>query len=172
MASIPTQGTLLIDTLAVIVVGYLAVRQFREKETQVSRLWITPALTLLISYTSIQSDLFDTALSPAIIGAGFAIGLVVGGVRGRATRLKVNPARGVIVVRGTVASVVLWVALLAVKAIADGVLASAGKSNEPAGIAAGLVTATLLAFSLGAIIATPAYFYWRYSLAAAETWDG
>lgn len=168
MPSIPTQETVLLDLIALIVVGYLAFRQFREKQSRVSRLWVLPALALLFSYTSIQHDLFDTALSPAIIGAGFVVGLIVGGVRGAATKLKVDTTAGSITVQGTAVSVALWLALLAVKGIADVALAGLGSEHTTAGVATGLVTATLLAFSLGAIIATRVYYYWRYSLAAAD----
>lgn len=168
MPSIPTQETVLLDLIALIVVGYLAFRQFRESESRVGRLWVLPALALLFSYTSIQHDLFDTAWSPAIIAAGFVVGLVVGAVRGAATKLTVDPGAGVIRVKGTPVSVTLWLALLAVKGIADVALASLGKENTAAGVATGLITATLLSFSLGAIIATRVYFYWRYSLAAVD----
>jgi hypothetical protein len=168
MPSIPTQETVMIDLIALILVGYLAFRQFREKQSLVSRLWVLPALALLFSYTSIQHDLFDSALSPAIIAAGFAVGLVLGGIRGAFTKLTVDTTAGAITVQGTVVSVVLWLALLAVKGIADVALAGTGQANTPAGQATGLVTATLLSFSLGAIIATRVYYYWRYSLAAAD----
>ncbi len=168
MPSIPTQETVLLDLIALIVVGYLAFRQFRESESRVGRLWVLPALALLFSYTSIQHDLFDTAWSPAIIAAGFVVGLVVGAVRGATTKLTVDPGAGVIRVQGTPVSVALWLALLAVKGIADVALASLGKENTAAGVATGLITATLLSFSLGAIIATRVYFYWRYSLAAVD----
>lgn len=168
MPSIPTQETVLLDLVALIVVGYLAFQQFREKQSRVSRLWVLPALALLFSYTSIQHDLFDTRWSPEIIGAGFVVGLVVGGVRGAATRLSVDTTAGLIAVKGTVVSVALWLALLAVKGIADVALAGLGTEQTKAGVATGLVTATLLSFSLGAIIATRVYYYWRYSLAAAD----
>jgi hypothetical protein len=168
MPSIPTQETVLLDLIALIVVGYLAIRQFREKQTHVGRLWVLPALALLFSYTSIQHDLFDTALSPAIIGAGFVVGLAAGGVRGAVTKLTVDPSAGVIRVKGTPLSVALWLALLAVKGIADVALVGLGKETTAAGIATGLITATLLSFSLAAIIATRVYFYWRYSLAAVD----
>ncbi len=168
MPSIPTQETVLLDVIALLVVGFLAFRQFREKQARVSRLWLLPALALLFSYTSIQHDLFDTQWSPTIIGVGFAVGLVVGGIRGAATRLKVDAAAGLITVQGTPVSVALWLALLAVKGIADVALVGLGKENTLAGVATGLITATLLSFSIGAIIATRIYYYWRYSLAAAD----
>ncbi len=168
MPSIPTNETVMIDAIALIVVGYLAFRQFRETQSRVSRLWVLPALTLLFSYTSIQNDLFDTSWSPVIIAAGFVVGLIIGGIRGASTKLKVDPAAGLITVQGTIVSVLLWLALLAVKGIADVALAGTGQTNSTAGVATGLVTATLLSFSLGAIIATRVYFYWRYSFAAAD----
>ena len=168
MPSIPTQETVMLDLIALVVVGYLAFRQFREKQARVSRLWVLPALALLFSYTSIEHDLFDTAWSPAIIAGGFVVGLIAGGIRGAATRLRVDTTAGLITVQGTAVSVALWLALLAVKGIADVALAGLGAEATAAGVATGLVTATLLAFSLGAIIATRVYYYWRYSLAAAD----
>jgi hypothetical protein len=168
MPSIPTQETVLLDLIALLIVGYLAFRQFREKQTRVGRLWVLPALALLFSYTSIQHDLFDTAWSPAIIAAGFVVGLAAGAVRGAVTKLTVDPAAGVIRVTGTPLSVALWLLLLAVKGIADVALVGLGKQNTLAGVATGLITATLLSFSLAAIIAARVYYYWRYSLAAVD----
>ena len=168
MPSIPTQETVMLDLIALIVVGFLAFRQFREKQARVGRLWVLPALALMFSYTSIEHDLFDTRWSPAMIAVGFVVGLLVGGIRGAATRLTVDPDAGLISVKGTAVSVTLWLALLAVKGIADVALAGMGAAATTAGIATGLVTATLLSFSLGAIIATRVYYYWRYSLAAAD----
>jgi hypothetical protein len=168
MPSIPTQQTILLDVIALIVVGFLAIRQFREKQTRVGRLWVLPALALLFSYASIQHDLFDTVWSPAIIAAGFVLGLVAGAIRGALTKLTVDPAAGVIRVKGTPLSVALWLILIAVKGIADFALAGLGKEHTPAGVATGLITATLLSFSLAAVIAARAYYYWRYSLAAVD----
>ena len=168
MPSIPTQETVMLDLIALVVVGYLAYRQFHESQARVSRLWVMPALVLLFSYTSIQHDLFDTRWSPEIIAAGFVVGMVVGAIRGATTRLKLDLAAGLITTQGTAISVALWLGLLAVKGVADVVLSLLGKESSLTGVAAGLVTATLLAFSLGAIIATQVYFYWRYSLAAAD----
>lgn len=168
MLSIPTQETIMLDLIALVIVGYLAFLQFREKQTRVSRLWVLPALAVLFSYTSIEHDLFDTVWSPAIIAGGFVIGLIIGGIRGASTRLKVDTTAGLITVKGTAVSVALWLALLAVKGAADLAFFGLGQENSKVGVAAGLVTATLLSFSLGAIIATRIYYYWRYSLAAAD----
>lgn len=165
LAQIP--GTVLLDIVAIVIVGYIAWRQFREKRLRVSRLWILPALTLLVSYAGIQGDLFDTAYSPAIIGAAFIIGLIVGGVRGAATKLSVDVAAQTVTVKGTFISVALWLALLATKGIADFVLAASGAAETVAGVTATLATATLLAFALGGVVATRVYFYWRYALAAS-----
>jgi hypothetical protein len=165
LAQIP--GAVPLDILAIIIVGYIAVRQFREKRMRVSRLWVLPALALLFSYTGIQADLFDTAFSPAIIGAAFVIGLLVGGLRGAATKLTVDTTKQAVTVKGTLVSVALWLALLAAKGVADSVLAASGSADTVAGVAATLVTAALLSFSLGAVIATRVYYYWRYALSVS-----
>lgn len=160
-------GTVLLDIIAIVVVGYIAILQFRAKQLRVSRLWVMPALTLLFTYTGIQGDLFDTAFSPEIIGAAFVIGLAIGAIRGAATKLTVDVATQTVTVKGTYLSVALWLALLGVKGAADLVLAASGKSETFAGVAATLVTAALLAFSLGAVIATRVYFYWRYAFSVS-----
>ncbi|HEY8324931.1 MAG TPA: hypothetical protein VIG77_10605, partial [Ktedonobacterales bacterium] len=105
---------------------------------------------------------------PAIIAAGFVLGLVAGAIRGALTKLTLDPAAGVIRVKGTPLSVALWLILIAVKGIADFALAGLGKEHTPAGVATGLITAALLSFSLAAVIAARAYYYWRYSLAAVD----
>lgn len=165
LARIP--GTALLDLLAIVIVGYIAIRQFREKRLRVSRLWVLPALALLFSYAGIQGDLFDTAYSPAVIGAAFVIGLVAGGVRGALTKLTVDAKAQSVTVKGTFLSVALWLALLGVKGVADFVLVASDKAETFAGLATALVTAALLAFSLGAVIATRVYYYWRYALSVS-----
>lgn len=164
---IEVRNSLLLDVLALIVVGFIAARQFREKRMKVSLLWIMPALTLLFTYTGIQQDLFDTAFSPAVIGAAFVIGLAVGAVRGATTKLAIDTTSQSIIVKGTYVSVALWLILLAVKGVADFAFAASGSAQSVAGLTAALITAALLSFSLGAIIATRVYFYWRYAFAAA-----
>jgi hypothetical protein len=156
-----------LDVVALAVVGVIAVQQFREKQIKVSRLWIMPALTLLFTYTGIQNDLFDTTYSPQIIGGAFLAGLVIGAIRGAATRLKVDAATQSVTVQGTLLSVALWLALLSVKGVADFVFSVSGGAESTLGLTAALVTAALLAFSLGAVIATQVYFYWRYALSAS-----
>ena len=160
-------GDVLLDLIALAVVGYLAVRQFQVKQMRVSRLWIFPALALLFTYTGIEGDLFDTQYSLVIIGAAFLIGLALGAVRGAATKLTVDAKTQTVTVKGTLLSVLLWVITLAVKGIADFAVAATGAASSAIGLTAALVTAALLALSLGAVIATRVYYYWRYALAVA-----
>lgn len=163
---VDVRNSLLLDVLAILVVGFIAARQFREKRMKVNFLWVMPALTLLFTYTGIQQDLFDTAFSPQVIGAAFVIGLAVGAVRGATTKLVVDTPSQSIIVKGTYLSVTLWLILLAAKGVADFAFAAANSAQSVAGLTAALITAALLAFSLGAIIATRVYFYWRYAFAA------
>lgn len=160
-------GPVLLDIVAIAVVGYLAVRQFQEKQMRVSRLWVLPALTVLFTYTGIQGDLFDTQFSPTIIGVAFLLGLALGAVRGIASKLTIDPATQSVSVTGTPISVALWVALLALKGVADFALAATRSAASVVGLTAALVTAALLALSLGAVIATRVYYYWRYALTVA-----
>lgn len=163
----PIPGAVLLDIVAIAVVGYLAIRQFQVKQMRVSRLWVLPALTLLFTYTGIQGDLFDTQYSPAIIGVAFLLGLALGAVRGVATKLTVDTSAQSVTVKGTLLSVLLWIALLAIKGIADFALAATGKAASAIGLTTALVTAAALALSLGAVIATRVYYYWRYALTIA-----
>jgi hypothetical protein len=154
----------LFDIAAIIIVGFMAAQQFREQRMKVSRLWILPALALLFTYTGIQNDFFDTGASPAIIGGAFVVGLIIGGIRGATTKLKVDTTSQTVTVQGTLVSVTLWLGLLSLKGVADFILSATGAANSTPGLTATLITAALLAFSLGAVIATQVYFYWRYAL--------
>lgn len=160
-------GDVLLDLVALAIVGYLAARQFRVKQLRVSRLWVLPALALLFTYTGIQGDLFDTQYSPAIIGVAFVIGLALGAVRGAATKLTIDAKTQSVIVQGTLLSVVLWVVTLAIKGVADLAVAATGAASSAVGLTTALATAALLALSLGAVIATRVYYYWRYALAVA-----
>ncbi|HEX9036409.1 MAG TPA: hypothetical protein VF808_05410 [Ktedonobacterales bacterium] len=160
-------GDVLLDIVAIAVVGYLAIRQLQVKQMRVSRLWVLPALTLLFTYTGIQGDLFDTMYSPTIIGVAFLIGMAIGAVRGAATKLTVDAKTQSVTVKGTLLSVILWVVTLGVKGVADFAVAALGAASSIVGLTTALVTAALLALSLGAIIATRVYYYWRYALSVA-----
>ncbi|MEO7002055.1 MAG: hypothetical protein ABI068_09530 [Ktedonobacterales bacterium] len=172
MPQLPLQQQLLIDLIALAVVGYLAVRQFREKQVRINTLWVLPALLFLFSYNGIQTDLFDTSLapgfSPIVIGLALLAGLAAGAVRGALIKVKVDISKHILFVKGTPFSVILWIVFLALKALGDVTLGATSLRNTPFGTATGLTTAALLTFSLGALIATRVYFYWRYSLAAVQ----
>src|SRR5579862_6383374 len=122
-----------IEIAAVIIVGYLAFRQFREKRININSMWVLPAFMFLISYTGIQNDLFDTAYSAAIIALGFVVGLALGGLRGALIKVRLDHEQKAIFVKGTPVSVVLWILLLAVKGIADVGLSAAGVKQEAVG---------------------------------------
>ncbi|GEM_PF-1339846 len=157
----------LIEIAGVLIVGFIAFRQLKERQVRVSRMWLLPVFMFLISYTGIQNDLFDNQYSAVIIGLAFVIGLALGGLRGAMIRVRIDKEQGLLFVKGTPISVVMWVALLALKGIADVGFSAAGLKNETAGVAEGIITAALLALTLAATIATRIYYYWRYSLAVA-----
>ncbi len=164
--NIPLPATVVIEVVAVVIVGILAARQFRERQVRVNSMWVLPVLMFLISYTSIQNDLFDNQYSAPIIGLGFIIGLILGGMRGALTKIRIDQEKGCLYVKGTPITVVMWVALLGVKALGDVVLVATGASHQLTGvIALSVVTASLVALSLAATIATRIYYYWRYTLA-------
>ena len=165
--TITLTATAVIEIVAVVIVGLLAARQFRERQVRIASMWLLPAFMFLISYTSIQNDLFDNDLSAPIIGLGFVVGLILGGMRGALTRVRIDREHGCLYVKGTPISVVLWVALLGVKALGDVALVATNTSHQNTGvIAASVITASLVALSLAATIATRIYFYWRFTLAA------
>ena len=168
MPQLELQQTLLIDGLALAVVGYLAVRQFREKRVRVATLWVLPALMFLFSFNSIQSDLLDSVYSPVVIGLAFVAGLGGGALRGALIQARVDLPTRSLIVKGTPLSVVIWLVLLAVKALGDVAIHLSALRNTPIGVAAGLSTAALLTFSLATLIATRIYLYWRYSLATVQ----
>lgn len=157
----------LIEIAGVLIVGFIATRQLKERKVRISRMWLLPLFMFLISYAGIQNDLFDSASSAVIIGLAFVIGLALGGLRGAMIKMRIDQKQGALFVKGTPVSVVMWVALLALKGIADVGFSAAGLKGETAGIAEGIITAALLALTLGATIATRIYYYWRYSLAVS-----
>ena len=165
--NIPLSATVVIEIAAVVIVGVLAARQFRERRVSINSMWLLPVFMFLISYTIIQNDLFDNQYSAPIIGLGFVVGLILGGMRGALTKIRIDHQKGCLFVKGTPISVVMWVALLGVKALGDVALVATGASHQATGIiAASVVTASLVALSLAATIATRIYYYWRYTLTA------
>jgi len=167
MFNIPLPATVVVEIVAVVIVGVLAARQFRERQVRINSMWLLPVFMFLISYTSIQNDLFDNQYSAPIIGLGFVVGLILGGMRGALTRVRIDHEQGCLFVKGTPITVVMWVALLGVKALGDVVFVATDANHHATGVmATSVVTASLVALSLAATIATRIYYYWRYTLTA------
>ena len=148
---------LIAGVLILLVVAGWAVRQSREKRLRVRTLWIVPLLMIYWSFNSLQQDWLSSLLGGVLITAGGVLGVALGAARGALTVTRVDREKGAVYVQRTLWSLLLWIGVAAFKTFAKDTL-----SQNPALSKAGLVASTLLAFSLGMVLAHRTYMYLRY----------
>ncbi|MEK8127622.1 hypothetical protein WMW72_06795 [Paenibacillus filicis] len=97
---------------SIIVFVLVIFMMLREKEIRPGRLWITP---LLFTWFILQSVAQTGSLTPTglLLDAVFlVVGLALGGWRGSIEQVRVNPASGKVTSKGSIASVILVIAVL------------------------------------------------------------
>ena len=147
--------------IIIAAVLFFIVRQFMEQPIKPMYLLLMPALFAYFSYTALQMDMVKYAVSlPLLIAAlviGFLPGIVVGVLRSKNVRLRVDGSGTVYAKPGTT-YIITWVALL--------VLRIAAVAVTYGSFAHGLVFVTLAAtlisgLFLGNIFAEKASVYYR-----------
>lgn len=148
---------LIVGVLILVIVAGWAVRQSREKRLRVRTLWIVPLLMAYWSFNTLQQDWLGSVWGGILITVGGVLGVALGAARGALTVSRVDRAKGVVYVQRTLWSLLLWIGVAAFKTFARDAL-----SQDPALSKAGLTASTLLAYSLGMVLAHRAYMYFRY----------
>jgi hypothetical protein len=148
-------SSLLLLLVALALIVYMVVRQFRERQISFPSIFILPALLAYFSYTTIAADLAKNIVLPmAFIAAllvGAIAGLLLGYIRGSLARIRFDAQTGQIFAKGTTLSLVIWGILLIAK-IAMGVLTYAGHPSAPLMLCSAFVST----FFLGNIVAEAA----------------
>ena len=138
--------------VALAIVARFAVRELRERRVRLARLFIVPAvagiaalgLVYVAALAAPQDVLALALLCLAALGAGAAIGLAVA----RFTTVRVDPDVGTVFVRGSYATLAIWIAALALRWVAR---RAVGTHDLGATTVANAALVVLLAVALGVV---------------------
>ncbi len=159
-----SQLQLLIPLLIIIPILFLRMRKMSKPEPlKLGRLWIRPALVLLgcavvlfLPQPGTPSALQMTVLEWAGLAVAAALGAVAGWHYGKVTAIEVHPENGTLMARGSVAGMLIIVALVAVKLGLKPALAAEGPALHLDML---LITDALIVFS-AALFAVRAVEMW------------
>lgn len=148
-------SSLLLLLVALAVIVFMVVRQFRERQIVFPSIFILPAVLAYYSYTTIIADLAKNIVIPmmfiAALLVGAIAGLLLGYIRGSLARIRLDTRTGQVFAKGTVFSLIIWGVLLIAK-IAMGVLTYSGHPSALLMLASAFVST----FFLGNIFAEAA----------------
>ncbi|MGG4495353.1 hypothetical protein [Brevibacillus reuszeri] len=139
-------------TSYLIIVVIVVLLSLREKEIRPSRLWITPLLFIYLAFSSMkQMDLSVGSLLLYLIC--LAVGLGVGAWRGKLEKVRLNSATGKVTSQGSVAGVVLFLAVMLLRLLVG---------NWGAHHALVFLSTALLFIPLGSVISRRYIIYLKY----------
>ncbi|MFE4710170.1 hypothetical protein ACFRAM_04760 [Paenibacillus sp. NPDC056722] len=102
----------------VIVVILVVILNLREKEIRPSRLWITPVLFAYLMLSNVTTiDLTPGSLLIYLVC--IVLGLALGAWRGKLQKVRVNPDTGKITSQGSVAGIVIFLAVMLIRHLAE-----------------------------------------------------
>ncbi|MBV9582545.1 MAG: DUF1453 family protein [Chloroflexi bacterium] len=140
----------LIDAGGLLFIGILLLGQLRARRVSVRRLWLIPVLLVVLTGFVIVENPPQDLSGWGWLALAFVVGLIVGAVRVAFVDVRrVDPKRGVLLVQSTLIGIVLWLAIWAARIIIRQVVGR----TEPDASTAALVTAILLTFAVGNILA-------------------
>ena len=152
----------LVDVFGLLLIGGLMVLQMRKRRVCVRRLWLIPALVIVLTCVTLLGHPPTDLVSWGWLGAALVVGLAVGLTRVALVDVhQVDPDTGQLQVQITQLGVLLWLAVFAARVVIRQVF---GRSDPDASIV-GLVTAIMLMFSVGNVVANAAATYRAYERA-------
>lgn len=139
----------------IVVILLLLLLQLRERRVRLWSLMIMPVFMLLVTASVVSAELSSGIENLLLIGAGLAIGIILGVIIALRIEVKVDE-QGRMVLRGSIVAVLIWAAILMLKLYGKNLIAGFNL------IDVGVLTSIFLAMTLGAMISRRAYLYWLY----------
>lgn len=143
------------DQSYLFFIALILLLQLRERRVTWWSLMIMPAFMLIITGGLVFAELSSGIVNLLLIAVGMAIGLGLGVLIATRIAVKVDE-RGRMVLKGSTAAVLIWVAIILLKIYGKSTLAGFGF------IDVGVLTTIFLAMTLGAMVSRRAYLYWQY----------
>ena len=139
------QSGLASTLIPLVIIGVVFALRFRamtrERPLNIGQLWLVPALYAVVVVLNFMLRP-PQGVQWVFVGVAVTLGAVLGWVRGRTTRITVDPANGAVSAAGSPAAVLLLVVLIAVRSVGRQWAAESG--IDPL-----LIADILLSFALG-----------------------
>jgi NAD/NADP transhydrogenase beta subunit len=156
------QGNWLTAALPFVVIAIVLAIRFRRMRRELplnpERLWIAPAIYVLLAGTTLYS-LMPPQMGWLLMIAGVAVGAVLGWHRGKLIHMTRNPENGDLTQRASPLAVVLLAALVALKLGAKAIFGDSAVGHPSS--SAMLLTDAFIGFALGLLTATRLELYLR-----------
>jgi hypothetical protein len=149
-------GSGLNTTLITLAIVLVVVIRFLFRKVRVRTLWIRPGILAFVSVLLIAGAFWIPNLNLAVMGLAIAIGAVLGVVTGtlvvRSTTFAPAGERGVVLAKGSIVTVVVWVVAIALRLVARFAFAGSGAGPaEQYELNAGLLALVTAAFIVVAL---------------------
>lgn len=137
----------------VIVLVIVLMRMGKEKEIRPSRMWITPALFIWLTFTTIAQTANLTWLSFLLYGICLVLGIGLGMWRASLEKLRIHPGTGKITSQSSITGVIVFLAAVLLR------LAVGYWGREHALVS---LSNALVMIPLGSVCARRYFLYLRY----------
>lgn len=147
----------IIPTVVIIalMMFFILRKQLREKEVKPRKLITVPVIMLLITAGTIYQTVFSSIPGFTLVLGGFLIGAFVGYFMGSFFKMRVTD-EGVVMMKGSVITVSIWIILIVVKIYSESVL---GGGNTHVNN----ITSMFLAMTVGTMILRRFVIYKKYT---------
>jgi ABC-type proline/glycine betaine transport system permease subunit len=161
----PQQQHLLTYLIIIVALALVIFRNLRPQKLKISRLWLMPAVLLVlvgVSFWATALQLPPGALwiSALAVLIGLAAGIPFGIVRGRHSKLRAGNQPGTIIVEQSAITLILFLVAFGARYLIRFFVPTAG----PGTVA---LTDGFLAFAIASVIAARYVLYARFKLSAA-----
>jgi NAD/NADP transhydrogenase beta subunit len=136
-----------------VIFSFRARRMTRERPLKLGRLWLVPAIYLVIVVASFSARP-PTPVAWLLAIVALVIGAAIGWQRGRMMAITVDPGTGTLRQKGSPVAALFLFAIIGIKLLAE-------RGGAAAGFDAQLVTDIALAFGLGMFTTTRIEMYLR-----------
>jgi len=150
MSQIPVGGGYWTYLVPLIILGVVIVRNSRARTLKIERLWISPAIIMLMAILAFSQNPPPGLLGVALDVAAIALGAVLGWWRGRASTFTVDPATHVVTSRVSPLGMLLILGVFGLRYLLRGAVAGEASVLH---VTAAEVTDSFLLLAVGLVSA-------------------
>ena len=134
--------------IPVLIVGLVILRNARARKLKVERLWISPAIVMVLTIAAFAANPAPGLLGVTIDVVAVAVGALLGWWRGRASRFTVDPETHIVTSRVSPAGMLLILGIFGLRYVLRSVL---GGEASALHLTAGEITDSFLLLAVGVV---------------------